>query len=144
MPHRRPRRPGRRGRWLRAVAVAAVVSVVVVLLLGLVSMMQRTLIYFPDRSTPPPAAQVVSGARDVTLHTEDDLELTAWLVPAAPDADTGMSVLYLPGNGGNRTGRVQIAGHLSERGLTVLLMAFSALWIAGWQRARQALRRRRQ
>ncbi len=40
-----------------------------------------------------------------------------------------------------------LAGEVSygqALGLTVLLMAFSALWIAGWQRARQALRRRRQ
>ncbi|QFG70232.1 alpha/beta hydrolase [Ornithinimicrobium pratense] len=94
------------------------------LLGGVVSVGQRGLIYFPDRSAPPPATEVVPGARDVTLSTHDGLELTAWLVPARPDLDDGVAVLFLPGNGGNRAGRVQIAEHLSERGLTVLLVDY--------------------
>lgn len=118
MQQRRRHRPRRRGLWLGVVAVG------VVLLLGLVTMMQRTLIYFPDRSTPPPAAQVLPGARDVSLHTEDGLELTAWLVPAAEEADTGLAVLYLPGNGGNRAGRAPTAALLAERGFTVLLLDY--------------------
>ncbi|WP_131104951.1 alpha/beta hydrolase [Ornithinimicrobium sufpigmenti] len=125
---RRAARPGRSTwRWL----VAAVV--VLGLLGGAVFVGQRQLIYFPNRSAPPPAAEVIPGARDVTLATHDGLELTAWLVPARADAatgatgdtgDTGMAVLFLPGNGGNRTGRIQIAEHLSARGLTVLLMDY--------------------
>ena len=103
---------------------AAVASLGVALLLGLVTMMQRRLIYFPDRSTPPPAAEVLPGARDVTLHTEDGLELTAWLVPAAEERDTGLAVMYLPGNGGNRSGRAPTADLLAERGFTVLLVDY--------------------
>ena len=70
---------------------------VVVLLIGTVMgilwALQRQLIYLPDTARVPPAGEVMAGARDVTLHTEDGLELGAWFVPAAegraPGADGG-------------------------------------------------------
>lgn len=96
--HQRRRRGPRPWRWLIAVAV------VLALLGGAVFLGQRALIYFPDRSVPPPAAEAVPGARDVTLSTHDGLELTAWLVPASEEADTGVAVLYLPGNGATARG----------------------------------------
>ena len=86
--------------------------------------LQRHLIYFPDPGPVPPAADVIAGARDVTLHTADGLELGAWFVPAAGPADTGMAVLVAPGNGGNRAGRAGFAQELSRRGLAVLLMDY--------------------
>ena len=86
--------------------------------------MQRQLIYFPDPMPVPPAADVIAGARDVTLHTADGLELGAWFVPAASAQDTGMAVLLAPGNGGNRAGRAEFAEELSRRGLAVLLMDY--------------------
>lgn len=85
--------------------------------------LQRQLIYFPDASPVPPAGEVIDGARDVTLRTEDGLELGAWFVPAAAPGEP-MAVLLAPGNGGNRLGRVGIAEELSERGLAVLLMDY--------------------
>jgi pimeloyl-ACP methyl ester carboxylesterase len=101
--------------------------VVVLLLVGTVAMLvglQRQLIYFPDRTPVPPAAQAIAGARDVTLHTADGLQLGAWFVPPGDPADTGMAVLVAPGNGGNRTGRAEFAEELSRRGLAVLLMDY--------------------
>ena len=108
----------RRWVWLGAAAAA------VVLLLGLVTMMQRSLIYFPDRGAPPPAAQVLPGARDVVLQTSDGVELTAWLLPAEEATDRETAVLYLPGNGGHRAGRASTAALLAERGFTVLLLDY--------------------
>src|SRR5688572_6770982 len=100
----------------------------VVLLAGTVVAMlwtlQRQLIYFPDPTPVPPAADVIAGARDVTLHTADGLELGAWFVPATGPVDTGMAVLVAPGNGGNRAGRAVLAQELSRRGLAVLLMDY--------------------
>jgi fermentation-respiration switch protein FrsA (DUF1100 family) len=86
--------------------------------------LQRRLIYFPDRTPVPPAADVIAGARDVTLHTADGLALGAWFVPPAVPADTGIAVLVAPGNGGNRADRAEFAGELSRRGLAVLLMDY--------------------
>lgn len=86
--------------------------------------LQRQLIYFPDSTAVPAAADVIASARDVTLRTSDGLELGAWFVPADPTEDTGMSVLVAPGNGGNRAGRAGLAEELSDRGLAVLLMDY--------------------
>ncbi len=101
---------------------------VLVLLAGAVVAMlwalQRQLIYFPDSTPLPPAADVIAGASDVMLHTSDGLELGAWFVPADPTSDTGMAVLFAPGNGGNRAGRAGLAEELSDRGLAVLLMDY--------------------
>jgi fermentation-respiration switch protein FrsA (DUF1100 family) len=101
----------------------------VVLLLGgtVVAMLwalQRQLIYFPDPTLVPPADAVIAGARDVTLCTADGLELGAWFVPATGHKVTGMAVLVVPGNGGNRAGRAAFAVELSRRGLGVLLMDY--------------------
>jgi uncharacterized protein len=113
-----------RGRILR-VLVALVLTAGVVI--GMLSWQQRRLIYFPDRSPVPPAADVIDGARDLTLHTEDGLELGAWFVPAADrprPSEPRMAVLVAPGNGGNRVGRAELAEALRERGLAVLLMDY--------------------
>ena len=103
-------------------------GLLVVLLLGgtvaMVWALQRQLIYFPDPTPVPAAADAIPGARDVTLHTADGLELGAWFVPAAAPVDTRMVVLVAPGNGGNRAGRAGLAEQLSRRGLAVLLMDY--------------------
>ena len=91
---------------------------------GMLWTLQRQLIYFPDPSAVPPAADVIDGARDVTLHTADGLELGAWFVPAAGSHDTGMAVLLAPGNGGNRLHRAELAEELASRGLAVLLIDY--------------------
>lgn len=86
--------------------------------------LQRQLIYFPDPSSVPPAGEVIEGARDVTLHTADGLELGAWFVPPAGGTDRGLAVLVAPGNGGNRAGRADLAEELRARGLAVLLLDY--------------------
>lgn len=86
--------------------------------------LQRQLIYFPDSTTVPSAADVVEGARDITLRTSDGLALGAWFVPASSASDMHMAVLVAPGNGGNRSGRVGLATELSRRGLAVVLMDY--------------------
>jgi pimeloyl-ACP methyl ester carboxylesterase len=86
--------------------------------------LQRHLVYFPDPTGVPPAGEVIAGARDVSLHTADGLELGAWFVPPEPSTDTGMVVLVAPGNGGNRASRAGFARELSRRGLAVLLLDY--------------------
>jgi pimeloyl-ACP methyl ester carboxylesterase len=113
-----------RGQMLRMlVALLLIVGAVI----GMLSWQQRRLIYFPDTSAVPPAADVIDGARDVTLHTEDGLQLGAWFVPAVHrpgTSDRPMAVLVAPGNGGNRAGRAGLAEELRRRGLAVLLMDY--------------------
>lgn len=103
----------------------ALVAVLAIAALGVavVWALQRQLIYFPDAEPVPPAADVLDGGQDVTLRTEDGLELDAWFLPAA-GTDTSMAVLFAPGNAGNRIGRATLAEELSRRGLAVLLMDY--------------------
>jgi hypothetical protein len=107
----------------RGIVIGLVVALVVGVLLVLTAV-QRRLIYFPDPTPVPPAAEVIRGARDVRLQTSDGLELGAWFVPADPSADLGMAVLLAPGNGGNRAGRAGLGVELSRRGLAVLLLDY--------------------
>ncbi|WP_322920150.1 alpha/beta hydrolase [Nocardioides renjunii] len=113
------RRPGR-----RILVALAVVLLVAGLALTAVWGLQRQLIYFPDATDVPPAAEALPGARDVTLRTSDGLELGAWYLPADGANDIGMAVLMAPGNGGNRAGRTGLARQLSDRGLSVLLLDY--------------------
>ncbi|WP_322937036.1 alpha/beta hydrolase [Nocardioides bizhenqiangii] len=112
--------------WRRRVLRMVVVVVLALgLVVGLLWWQQRQLIYFPDRSAVPPAETVIDGARDVTVRTEDGLELGAWFVPPLPGVpDRGMAVLVAPGNGGNRAGRADFAEELQRLGLAVLLMDY--------------------
>jgi fermentation-respiration switch protein FrsA (DUF1100 family) len=108
----------------RVLVVVLLIGGVVV---GMLWWLQRQMIYFPDASPVPPAGDVIDGAQDVTLHTDDGLELGAWFVPAAPgqrETDRRMAVLVAPGNGGNRIGRADLAEELRRRGLAVLLMDY--------------------
>ncbi|MDA0638196.1 alpha/beta fold hydrolase [Nonomuraea sp. MCN248] len=105
---------------LPGVRPALVVLTVVVVLLGLLWAFQRRLIYLPDTAPVPPAAQVVPGAREVTLTTADGLRLGAWYVPG----DHPVSVLVAGGNAGNRLHRAPLARALAAHGLPVLLMDY--------------------
>jgi fermentation-respiration switch protein FrsA (DUF1100 family) len=107
------------------VRAGLVLLLVLALLLALAWLLQRRLIYFPDRSTPPPAARVLPGARDVTVRTSDGLLLSAWLIrpgPSTPDRRVG--VLVAPGNAGNRLTRAPLAAALAREGLTVFLVDY--------------------
>jgi uncharacterized protein len=100
------------------------VSVVVLLAVvgtGLLWAFQRSLIYLPDAGPVPPAAEVLPGARDVALRTEDGVDLAAWYLPAAVDAP---AVLVANGNGGSRELRAPLARALHDAGLSVLLFDY--------------------
>lgn len=111
---------------MRAVVAAVLIVVLVagaVFVMGRFTGWQRALVYFPDTSTPVSAGQVVPGGRDVTLTTEDGLDLGAWLLPPA-QGDRGVAVLYAPGNGAHRAARVPLHRELVERGFTVLALDY--------------------
>ncbi|TMR98026.1 alpha/beta hydrolase [Nonomuraea basaltis] len=97
-----------------------VIVAVLIVLLGLLWVFQRQLIYLPDRSSPPPAGEVIPGARDVSFTTGDGLRLGAWFVPG----DRDVTVLVAGGNAGNRYHRAPLARALAAHGLPVLLMDY--------------------
>ncbi|SNR62219.1 alpha/beta hydrolase [Blastococcus mobilis] len=108
---------------MRPVLVAAgVVALVLALLIGLLWAFQRSLIYLPDAGPVPRASDVLPGARDVVLVTDDGLELGAWYLPG-PTAGSA-AVLVANGNGGHRGMRAPLARALRDAGLAVLLFDY--------------------
>jgi fermentation-respiration switch protein FrsA (DUF1100 family) len=103
-------------------AVVVVLATVAVLL-ALVWAFQRRLIYLPFPAHVPPVATVLAAAREVTLRTDDGLELGAWLVPAS-EPDRAIAVLVAAGNAGNRSLRAPLAAALARKGLAVLLFDY--------------------
>ena len=112
-----------RRRLYRAAAVGVVSAFVIAVSGGLVWSMQRSFVYLPTGGEPPSAGQVIAGARDVLLHTDDGLELGAWYVPAR-NGDLEEAVVVVNGNAGNRETRAPLARALAEEGFAVLLFDY--------------------
>lgn len=110
-------------RTRRVLTVAAVVTLVLVVLMGLLWALQRSVIYLPMGGEPPPADEVIQGAEDVRLHTDDGLELGAWFVPAEGE-DRETAVLVTNGNAGNRESRAPLARALAAEGFSVLVFDY--------------------
>lgn len=106
----------------RVAVVAGALAVTLVLGVVGVALMQRTIVFVPDRSEPPPVQSVLPGARDVELRTSDGLTLTAWFLPAPEGCAS--TVLVAPGNGGNRASRASLASALRDAGFGVLLLEY--------------------
>lgn len=102
---------------------AATVLLIIAVVLTVLWLLQRKLIYFPDDSPVPPAAEAVEGGRDVTLVTSDGLDLGAWLLPPQ-QRDRHRAVLVANGNAGDRSMRLPLARELTDEGFTVLLFDY--------------------
>ena len=103
----------------RLLALLAVMAVVVVAAMYL---LQRRLIYLPAGDAPPPATVGLPEAEPLRFTTADGLQLTGWYVPT--EGPPAGAVLVLPGNAGNRAGRVPLAAMLRETGLAALLVDY--------------------
>jgi fermentation-respiration switch protein FrsA (DUF1100 family) len=90
--------------------------------LALLAWKQRLFIFIPDRNRPALQATGVAHARSVTVHTDDGLDLLAWLAPAADPAQP--VVLYLHGNAGNIGDRAQRFARLSRLGWGALMLEY--------------------
>ena len=106
-----------------ALRVGVAIALVLLLLLALAWVFQRRLVYLPFAAPDGPASEVLTGGRDVALHTEDGLDLTAWWAPATGLA-RDRTVLVAPGNGGSRMLRVPLARALAAEGFDVLLVEY--------------------
>jgi pimeloyl-ACP methyl ester carboxylesterase len=106
-----------------ALRVGVAVAVLLLVVVALAWVFQRRLVYLPFGTPDGPASAVLAGGRDVVLHTEDGLELTAWWAPATGPARE-VTVLVAPGNGGSRTLRVPLARALAAEGFDVLLVEY--------------------
>jgi fermentation-respiration switch protein FrsA (DUF1100 family) len=105
----------------KVLPVLAIVVTIVAVVLGAVFALQRKLIYLPSGGPVPSAAGIPPGGRDITVTTADGLRLSAWYFPADAARAT---VLFAPGNAGDRSLRAPLARALHARGLSVLLLDY--------------------
>ena len=85
---------------------------------------QRRLIYFPDGSVPPPDRVGLPNAQTVSFTTDDGLRLESWFVAPPEPRENPPTVLFLPGNAGNRAMRAALAGRLADRGVQSLFVDY--------------------
>lgn len=99
--------------WLVGVPLIAYLAV-----LGCLYVLQRQLLYFPDRSRPQLGLLAGLGVREVELTTADGLSLRSWYLPV----DDGRPViLYFHGNGGNIGHRAERLQRFAREGYGVLM-----------------------
>jgi fermentation-respiration switch protein FrsA (DUF1100 family) len=92
-------------------------------LLALLWLGQRSLLYLPSGAILRPESLGLASAEEVTIRTNDGLDLGAWFVPSL----TGLAkttVIVFNGNAGNRSYRAPLAAGLSRRGFNVLLFDY--------------------
>ena len=104
----------------RFAVVVAIVALVASGLLALAWSQQRRLIYFPSPGPVPPAGAALPNGQDVVLDADGN-RLGAWYFPVPGG---GPAVLVCNGNGGDRSGRVELAAALNRIGLSVLLFDY--------------------
>ncbi len=100
------------GRRLLTALVWAALALAAIL--GVVYLLQRSLIYLPSPDVP----DAPEGVVEVTYETEDGLTLSAWFVRSTGDRG---SVIVFNGNAGNRANRLPLAQALAKAGYSTLL-----------------------
>jgi uncharacterized protein len=105
----------------RAVGALVIVTLVASGLAALLWSQQWRLIYFPTSDPLPSAAAVLPNGRDVSIRTDDGIDLAAWYFPVPSG---GPAVLMCHGNGGDRSMRVPLAAALNRMGMSVLLLDY--------------------
>jgi hypothetical protein len=95
-------------------SAVVVVLATVAVLLALLWAFQRRVIYVPFPADVPPVATVLAAAREVTLRTDDVLELGGWFV-AAGEPVRAIAVLVAAVNAGNRSLRAPLAAALARQ-----------------------------
>jgi len=91
-------------------------------LLGVLYVLQRRLLYFPDNGRPDPSLVGVPGVAVEHVATKDGLSLLAWYAP--PNDPSGFVVLYLHGNGGNIAYRAERLRRFARAGWGTLLLEY--------------------
>jgi hypothetical protein len=101
---------------------AGVLAVLYGLLAASLFLMQRRILFLPDKTRPDLARAGIPGVREMTVTTEDGLALLAWYLP--PLRDDGPVVLYLHGNAGHIGHRAYRLERFRRLGWGVLLLEY--------------------
>jgi len=102
--------------WLGVLAVCAYVG-----LTAMIYFAQRSLMYFPDRSSTTPAAAGLPEATEVPLTASDGVNIRVWQVPPQPGKPV---ILYFHGNGGALRYRVERFRRLIGAGIGLVALEY--------------------
>ena len=95
--------------------------VIYVVLVGSVYLFQRKLQYFPEADPVPlPRGEAYRGLQEVELETEDGNRLLGWYWPGKRP----LTLVYFPGNGGNRMDRLDWARDFHRLGYSLFLLDY--------------------
>ncbi len=83
--------------------------------------LQRHMLYYPDKKKPDIARARLAGAREITLKTNDNLQLLSWYIP--PQGNKPIMV-YFHGNSGHIGYRASIVAPYVHAGNGVLLLEY--------------------
>src|SRR5690348_7596753 len=103
-------------KWILILAVVGYAAGV-----ALLYVMQRSLMYFPDRRTLHPAQFGLTGAEDVTLQGADGVRVRVWHVPPRGDKPV---VIYFQGNGGGLDLRAERLRKLTADGTGLVALNY--------------------
>ena len=102
-------------KWLGIAAVMFGALVVVMYLL------QRSLLYHPERQRTPPAAAGLPDAQEIVLTTADGEKVIVWYIPAKANKPL---VLYFQGNAGALRNRADRFRALADDGTGVVALSY--------------------
>lgn len=108
--------------WRRAmISFVAVAIGVYAVLVGALYVKQRQIIYLPHKHLPSPAEAGLLEFKQVSVKSEDGLNLTAWYHPAIENLPT---FVFFQGNGGNIGDRGDKVRPYINAGFGFLLVAY--------------------
>ena len=111
-----------RSGWLRIVLrIVVALALAWHAALGLLYVLQRQLVFRPDRERVAPSAVGLGGFAEETLTTPDGARIIAWWAPPRPGRPV---VLYFHGNGGNISYRAGRYGLMRDAGFGVLALSW--------------------
>src|SRR5262245_38798080 len=114
-------------------AALATVALALVALARALRWMEPRMLYYPTRELEASPADAGWPFEDVTIRAADGVALHGWFIPAARDSERagaergtqpGLTVLFLHGNAGNISYRMEKLRILRELGAAVLIVDY--------------------
>jgi uncharacterized protein len=107
---------------MKTIAIILVsVSALYIVLLAAVTLLQRSLLYFPRKTPMTPYAAGLIKAQELQIETADGEKLVAWHIPAAAGRPL---LLYFHGNGGSLIERVPRFDVMTANGNGLLAVSY--------------------
>jgi len=106
--------------WILA-AIAAAAALAYIILTAIIVIFQSRLVYSPTRKMNTSPADIGLDFEEITLRTSDNINLTAWMIPAA--SPNGV-LLFCHGNSGNISNRLDSIRIFNQLGLSVFVFDY--------------------